>query len=77
MGFLSSFGGLVGSVIAAIVLLVFAILSFFVTIFIVQAGAGVAGYSPSGDLVTLSAALLSSAAIVAGASPMTGLGGEA
>ncbi|WP_255152868.1 hypothetical protein [Halorarius halobius] len=75
MGFLDSFGVLVSSIIAAIVMLVFAILSFFVTVFIVQIGAGLAGYSPSGDFVALSAAILSASAIMAGASPMSGLSG--
>ncbi len=75
MGLLDSFGGLVGSIIASIVLLVFAILTFFVTVFIVQAGAGLAGYTPSGDYVALSAAILSASSIVAGASPLSGLSG--
>lgn len=75
MGVLDSFGALVGSIIAAVIMLVFAILSFFVTVFIVQVGAGIAGYSPNGDFVVLSAALLAGAAIVAGATPMAGLGG--
>lgn len=75
MGILDSFGALVSSIIAAMVMLVFAILSFFVTVFIVQTGAGIAGYSPSGDFVVLSAAILSTGAIVAGASPMTSLSG--
>lgn len=45
--------------------------------FIVQAGAGLAGFSPSGDFVVLSAAVLATGAIVAGATPMAGLtGGE-
>jgi len=74
MGFLDSFGALVSSIIAAIVMLVFAILSFFVTVFIVQMGAGLAGFSPTGDFVVLSAAILATGAIVAGASPMTSLG---
>ena len=76
MGFLDSFGALVGSIVASLVLLVFAIVSFFVTVFIVQAGAGLAGYSPGGDFVVLSAAILATGAIVAGATPMTGLGGS-
>ncbi|RNJ26380.1 hypothetical protein [Halosegnis longus] len=75
MGLLDSFGGLVGSIIASIVLLVFAILTFFVTVFIVQAGAGLAGYTPSGDYLALSAAILSASSIVAGASPLSGLSG--
>jgi hypothetical protein len=74
MGILDSFGALVGSMIAAIVMLVFAILSFFVTVFIVQAGAGLAGLSPTGDFIVLSAAILATGAIVAGASPMSGIG---
>ncbi|WP_226479502.1 hypothetical protein [Natrinema amylolyticum] len=74
MGILDSFGGLVGSIIAAIVMLVFAILSFFVTVFIVQMGAGLASYSPSGDFVVLAAAILAASAIMAGSSPMASLG---
>ncbi|MDY6765611.1 MAG: hypothetical protein SV377_08045 [Halobacteria archaeon] len=76
MGVLDSFGGLVSGIIAAIVMLVLAILTFFVTVFIVQFGAGLAGYSPSGDFVTLSAAILSASSIVAGSTPMTGLTGQ-
>jgi len=76
MGILDSFGALVGSIVAAVVMLLFAILSFFVTVFIVDAGAGLAGYSPTGDFVALSGAILAGAAIIAGASPMMGLGAE-
>ncbi|MFC7071141.1 hypothetical protein [Halobaculum lipolyticum] len=75
MGFLDSFGALASSVIASIVLLVFAILSFFITVFIVQVGAGLAGYSPTGDFIVLSAAILATGAIVAGATPLSGLSG--
>ncbi|MFC4447602.1 hypothetical protein [Halorussus aquaticus] len=75
MGILDSFGALVSSIVAAVVMLVFAVLSFFVTVFIVQTGAGIAGFSPSGDFVVLSAAILSTGAIVAGATPMTSLSG--
>jgi len=76
MGVLSSFGGLVSSIVASIVMLAFAVLSFFITVFIVQVGAGLAGYTPSGDFVVLSAAILAAGAIAAGASPLTGLGGR-
>ena len=75
MAFLDSFGALASSVIAALVMLLFAILSFFITVFIVQTGAGLAGYSPSGDFVALSAAILATGAIVAGASPLASIGG--
>jgi len=71
MGVLDSFGALAGSIIAAVVMLVFAILSFFVTVFIVAAGAGFGGYSPDGNFVVLSAAVLAAAAIVAGAAPLS------
>ena len=75
MGFLDSFGALISSIVASIVLLVFAIVSFFITVFIVQVGAGLAGYSPTGDFVVLSAAILATGAIVAGATPLSSLGG--
>ena len=75
MGFVDSFGALVSSIIAAIVILVFAIVSFFVSVFIVQAGAGLAGYSPSGEFVVLSAVILATGAIVVGSTPMSSLGG--
>lgn len=66
MGVLDSFGALVGSLIAAVVMLVFAIISFYITVFIVDAGASFAGLDPTGDYVTLSAAILATGAIVAG-----------
>jgi len=76
MGVLDSFGALVGSIIASLVLLIFAILSFFVTVFIVDVGAGLADFDPTGDFVVLAASILAGSAIVAGASPMMALGGE-
>lgn len=75
MALLDSFGALVASIVAAVVMLVFAILSFFVTVFIVDAGAGLAGLAPDDEFIVLSAAILATGAIVAGASPMTGLSG--
>lgn len=75
MSILESLGALTGSIVAAIVMLVFAIISFFITVFIVDAGASLAGFSPKGDFVVLSAAILATGAIVAGASPITGLSG--
>lgn len=75
MGILDSFGALVSSLIASVVLLVFAILSFFITVFIVQVGAGLAGLDPNADFIVLSAAVLATGAIVAGATPMSSLSG--
>ncbi|MFC7057373.1 hypothetical protein [Halovenus salina] len=66
MGPLDSFGALASSIIAAIVMLAFAILSLFVTVFIVDAAAGIGGLEPSDDFVVLGASLLAAAAIVAG-----------
>lgn len=76
MGVFDAFGGLVASIVAAIVMLVFAVLSFFVTVFIVDAGAGLAGISPEPGFVVLSAAVLAASAIIAGAAPMSGLSGQ-
>lgn len=76
MALLDSVGGLVGSIIASIIMLIVAVLSFFITVFIVRAGTGLAGYSPSGDFIALSAAILAAGAIAAGASPLTGITGD-
>jgi hypothetical protein len=59
-------GGLVQSVVTFVVLIVLAILAFYVTVFVVSTGAGLAGYDPSGDFVVLSAALLVVAALLGG-----------
>ena len=75
MGILNSVGELVGSVIAVALLLVLAVVSFFVTIFIVDAGAALAGLSPADDFVTLAAAILTAGAIVGGATPLNAMAG--
>ena len=59
-------GGLVQTVVTFLVLIVLAILAFYVTVFVVSTGAGLAGYDPSGDFVVLSAALLVVAALFGG-----------
>jgi len=76
MGVLNSFGALVGSVVASLVLLVIAILGFFVMVFIVDAGASFAGQDADAGSIVLAAAVLSGAGIIAGASPMSALAGE-
>ena len=58
--------GLVQTVVTFLVLIVLAILAFYVTVFVVSTGAGLAGYDPSGDFVGLSAALLVVAALFGG-----------
>jgi len=66
MGVLESFGALISGLVAAIFMLVFAILSLFVTVFVVDVAAGIGGLEPSDDFIILGAALIASAAIVAG-----------
>jgi hypothetical protein len=75
MGMLDSVGELVGSIIAVVLLLVLAIIRFFVTVFIVDAGASLAGLDPSPDFVALAAAVLTAGAIVGGATPLTAIAG--
>jgi len=66
MGLLDSFGALLSGIVAAIVMLVFAILSLFVTVFVVDVAAGIAGLDPSDGFVVLGASIIAAAAIVAG-----------
>jgi hypothetical protein len=71
MGLLDSFGALAASIIAAVVMLVFAILSVFVTVFVVDVAAGLADLNPNDDFVVLGATIIAGAAIVAGGSGLT------
>jgi hypothetical protein len=71
MGLVDSVGVLAASIIAAIIFLVFAILSLFVTVFIVDAAADIAGLNPSDGFVVLGAAILAGASIAAGGSGLT------
>lgn len=59
-------GGLVQTVVTFVVLIVLAILAFYVTVFVISTGAGLTGYDPSGDYVVLSAAILVVAALFGG-----------
>lgn len=59
-------GDLVQTVVTFAVLIGLAILAFFVTVFVVSTGAGLAGYDPSGDFVVLSASILVVAALLGG-----------
>ena len=62
----SFFGNLLVSIASFLVMLLLAILSFFIIVFVVSAGAGFAGLQPSGDFLVLSATLIVVAAILAG-----------
>lgn len=53
--FLSS---LVQTVITLVVRITLAILTYYITVFVVSTGAGLAGHDPSGDFVVLSASRL-------------------
>lgn len=64
--FTQALGDVVENIAAFIVMLVLAILSFFLTVFIVSYGSGLAGYAPSGDFVVLSASLIVSATVLSG-----------
>lgn len=66
MNIINELSELVGSVVAFVVMILLGIASFFVTVFIVREGSALAGYSPSGDFVVLSASLIVVAAIIAG-----------
>lgn len=68
MGVLDAFGTLASSLIAAVVMLVFAILSLFVTVFIVDVAAAIGGLNPDDGFVVLGAAIIAAAAIGAGGS---------
>ena len=59
-------GRLLQTVVTFVVLIVLAIAAFYVTVFVVSTGAGLAGYDPSGDFVVLSASLLVVAALLGG-----------
>ncbi len=58
--------GLVENAVAFVVMILLGIVSFFVTLFVVQAGSALAGYEPSADFAVLSAALIVVASIIAG-----------
>ncbi len=59
-------GDLVENLVTGVVMLVFAILSFFLTVFVISTGAQLAGYSPDGNFAVLSASILVAATILAG-----------
>ena len=62
----SALGGLLQTVATFVVLIILAIVAFYVTVFVVSTGAELAGYDPSGDFVVLSASLLVIAALFGG-----------
>lgn len=53
-------------VVSFLLVILLAIGAFYVTVFVVSTGAGLAGYEPSGNFVVLSAALLVVAGLLGG-----------
>jgi len=66
MGILDAFGSLASALIAGFVMLAFAILSLFVTVFVVDIAAAIGGLNPDDSYVVLGATILAASAIVAG-----------
>ena len=66
MGMLDAFGSLASALIAGIVMLAFAILSLFVTVFVVDIAASIGGLDPEDSYVVLGATIIAAAAIIAG-----------
>lgn len=66
MGVLDAFGSLASALIAGFVMLAFAILSLFVTVFVVDIAAAIGGLDPDDSYVVLGATIIAAAAIVAG-----------
>ncbi|MDY6778551.1 MAG: hypothetical protein SVU32_07840 [Candidatus Nanohaloarchaea archaeon] len=63
----SALSGVIANVVASIVMLVIAILSFFVTVFVIRTGAELAGYTTlDANFAVLSATILIAAAILSG-----------
>lgn len=65
MRFFRGMASLIQNMIAFVVMIVLAVVSFFFTVFVVDFGASLAGY-PQNPYTVLSASLLVSAAILAG-----------
>ena len=67
----SFFGNLIVSIVSFLVMIILSVLTYFIILFVVSAGAGFAGLDPSSDFLVLSATLIVVAAIIAGGiSPM-------
>jgi hypothetical protein len=66
MGILDAFGSLASALLAGIVMLAFAVLSLFVTVFVVDVAGAIAGLNPDDGFVILGATVLAGSAIIAG-----------
>ncbi|WP_248516488.1 hypothetical protein [Salinarchaeum laminariae] len=68
-------GDIAGNLIAAALMIFLAVLSFFVTVFVVDAGASLAGYDNNPYVVQSAAILAGSAIIAGGIAPIGALSG--
>lgn len=66
MGVLDAFGSLASALLAGFVMLAFVILSLFVTVFVVNVAASIAGLNPADGFVVLGGTILAGSAIIAG-----------
>lgn len=66
MGVLDAFGSLASALLAGFVMLAFVILRLFVTVFVVDVAASIAGLSPDDGFVVLGPTILAGSAIIAG-----------
>ena len=66
MGLLDAFGSVASALVGGLIMLAFAVLSLFVTVFVVDAAASIAGLGPGDGFVTLGATILAGSAILAG-----------
>ena len=57
---------LLSSLAASAIMLVLAIIGFFIVVFVVKTGSELAGYQPSGDFVVLSSAIITAASTLSG-----------
>ncbi|MDY6766071.1 MAG: hypothetical protein SVW77_01780 [Candidatus Nanohaloarchaea archaeon] len=57
---------LVENIVAFVVMIILGIIGFYLTVFVVASGSSLAGFSPSGDFVVISAALIVAASIIGG-----------
>lgn len=66
MSVMKALSGVVENVVAAVVMLVLSVLSFFLVVYVVNVGSRIAAVDAPGGFVVLSAALIVAAGIIAG-----------
>ena len=54
------------NIVGSVLMLILAVIGFFIVVFVVSTGSSMAGYQPTGDFVVLSSAIITAAATLAG-----------